>query len=478
MAARIFGHEPFPAMSETAVRLMLRVPYIMVLFYSIQFYVTKLVPTLAINGVSCWINLEFWNQLTRDQKLTAVAHEIGHKMLLHPTRRGSRDKVLWNMAGDYVINLMLVESGFAPLANLTIDGKPWSWLYDEQYRGMTTEQVYDLLLQQLDEEEEKERGKEPGEEEGESEGEEPGENGADDGTGEGDGDDTAGSGADDPDDGGDQGTGAADDEAAGTAEEEASGQCGAGGQSNARQKMEDRLGPMKDLLDFGTDPNGDSTEEEESPKDFEERMKQELNAAEAVAKMQGKLPGWMKRVMDNANHQKVPWPEIVEQFLKSMVVADYSWRRWSRREYFKLGILTPDIYQPAMGGMVLLVDCSGSIDAKQLGQFSGHFRDILEQVKPACVTVVYFDTQPYEPYDRFERAEFEEDTSRLKPQGGGGTDFRWFAQFIEEMEEQPEVCMCLTDMYGSFGRETPVPMLWLCNSGVEEAPYGTIVNIA
>ena len=460
-AGRILGHEPFTAMSETAVRLMLRVPYIMVLYYSLTFYVTKKIPTLAVNGVAVWINLSFWTQLSRDQRLTAVAHEIGHKMLLHPTRRGARNAILWNIAGDYVINLMLVESGFVPLANLTIDGKPWSWLYDTKYAGMTTEQVYDMLLKEMDDEESKERGKQPGtpqpNEDDESDGDEDGED------------------SNSPADDGDEG-----EEAGGSS---AGSDSGLGGsKSKAQQRAEDRLGPMRDLLDFGTDPEGEPYEDPdrpgESPLEFEERMKRELRAAENEAKKQGNIPGWMQRVLTNAQHQKVPWPEVVEQYLKNMVQADYSWRRFSKREFIRLGILTPDMYEPAMGGLLLLTDCSGSIGASTLGMFGGHFRDILEQVRPKWVEVVYFDTMPYPPADRFERAEYNEDTSRLKAKGGGGTDFRWFAKYVEDMEEQPEVVMCLTDMFGTFGPETPVPMLWLSTSSVEKAPYGDIISIA
>jgi predicted metal-dependent peptidase len=479
-AGRILGYDKFEGTSETAVRLMLRVPYIMVLYYSLTFYTSKVISTLAVNGVACWINPSFWAQLSRDQRLTAIAHEIGHKMLLHPTRRGARDPILWNIAGDYVINLMLVESGFVPLANLIIDGMPWSWLYDIKYQGMTTEQVYDALLKEIDDEE--------GEEEGES-GDEEGEE-AGDGSGKGRGNPTRpgkGKGKGNPDDSADGES--ASDTSAGDDGEGSAGDTEDGGgngvrprRSRAMAKAEAKLGPMRDLLDFGTDPEGNRHEDpergSESAEEFEERMKQELNAAEAVAKMQGKVPGWMQRVLTNAQHQKVPWPEVLEQYLKSMVQADYSWRRFNKREYCKIGILTPDMYEPAMGGIVLFVDCSGSIGARDLGIFGGHFRDVLEQVRPKWVEVVYFDTQSYAPFDRFERAEFSEDTSRLKPKGGGGTSFEFFARHIEDMDEQPEVAMCFTDMYGPFGPEPSVPMIWLSNSSVEKAPHGAVIGIA
>jgi predicted metal-dependent peptidase len=207
-------------------------------------------------------------------------------------------------------------------------------------------------------------------------------------------------------------------------------------------------------------------------------MRKELREAEAVAKMQGKGPGWMERVMGNADHQRVPWYDVLEQYLKSMTKADYSWRRWSKREFTKAGILSPDLYQPAMGGMVVFVDCSGSVSGKELQVFSKHFRDIIEQVKPAWVQAVYWDEIPYPPYERFERCEFDEDTTRLKPSGGGGTDFTYFAKFIEdEVDEPPELVICLTDMCTTFGRAPEMPMIWLSSSSIDKAPYGEVIQI-
>lgn len=92
----------------------------------------------------------------------ALVHEVCHPMLLHLTRiyehglsgpnwtpkqdtRGrliSRDPALWNVAGDYIINCMLKNSGFTLWDKCLYDPK-----YDMQ-KGWTTEMVYNDLLQQ------------------------------------------------------------------------------------------------------------------------------------------------------------------------------------------------------------------------------------------------------------------------------------------------------------------------------------------
>jgi hypothetical protein len=149
-----FKYKPATCMSETAVRLMLRTHYMMHVYYAMTFVEVEEdnedVKTLATNGTTCWINPKFWRQLTKEQRLSAVAHEMGHRMCLHSSRRGDRDPEIWNIAGDHVINLMLQESKFAKLEGLTIDGKKWSWWCDAQYTGWTTEAVYDALVKEFE----------------------------------------------------------------------------------------------------------------------------------------------------------------------------------------------------------------------------------------------------------------------------------------------------------------------------------------
>lgn len=94
-------------------------------------------PTYATDGERLYFNPKLALAETWQEVITEIAHELGHIMLMHLTRRGARDPDVWNAAGDYVINDLLVLSGFTPLKD---------WLHDVKYRGMTTDQVYDLLL--------------------------------------------------------------------------------------------------------------------------------------------------------------------------------------------------------------------------------------------------------------------------------------------------------------------------------------------
>jgi len=432
----------FTGAAETAVRMMLHHPWMMVMYYSMTVYEDDQIPTLCTNGVSMWINPKFWNQLTRNQKVTAFAHEIGHKMLLHVARMGPRIMPIWNIAGDHVINLMLVESGFEPLSNMTIDGRPWTWFCDDKYKGMTTEHVYEALLQEYkDKEDEEGKGGQGGE-------------------GEGDGDgDPAGEG------------------------EESSAKVGRGqGRGKGRSSgeiAEDDLGASADVLEFGDLPEGVEDEGQakgdgETMEEFEQRVCKEVKQAEQMSKIAGNTPAWFSRVVGNAEKSKVKWYEILEEHLTTLHKADYSWHRWSKRGMVMTGTIMPDMYEPAMGGLEVYVDCSGSCWSA-LDTFNQHFKAMVEQLKPSFVRVKYFQTQVMTSLThRYERGEVEVE---LHPGGGGGTSFSWLAKDIEAEEEQPEAVIVLTDLYGDFGHEPEVPVFWVSVSECEQAPFGEVVNV-
>ncbi len=102
--------------------------------------------TGATNGVDLFIAPSFFLKLDPKMQVTLLAHETFHVALQHCIiGQQFTNKNKFNYAADYVINCFLVEAGFEPIKWLEADGTPNGWLYDPQYKGMTTKQVYDLL---------------------------------------------------------------------------------------------------------------------------------------------------------------------------------------------------------------------------------------------------------------------------------------------------------------------------------------------
>jgi predicted metal-dependent peptidase len=81
-------------------------------------------------------------RLTAEERRFVIAHEMLHAALRHGDRVAHRDRYLWNVACDYVINGWLVEMGV---------GSPPSigGLYDATLKGQSAEAIYDRLVTDL-----------------------------------------------------------------------------------------------------------------------------------------------------------------------------------------------------------------------------------------------------------------------------------------------------------------------------------------
>lgn len=94
------------------------------------------IPTAATNGKRIIYNPTFFMSLSELERVGVMLHEVLHVAFRHMERLDERDAKKWNVAADYVINLIVIAAGFL---------LPSGCLYDRQYEGMTTEEVYDLL---------------------------------------------------------------------------------------------------------------------------------------------------------------------------------------------------------------------------------------------------------------------------------------------------------------------------------------------
>lgn len=106
------------------------------LAFSLKYEWDDTMPTACTNGVYMKLNPEWFMALTQPQQIGLILHETMHTVYMHMLRRGHRDHRRYNIAGDHVINLMLLERRF----QLPPDG-----YHDPAFKGMTTEAVYDLL---------------------------------------------------------------------------------------------------------------------------------------------------------------------------------------------------------------------------------------------------------------------------------------------------------------------------------------------
>ena len=97
-------------------------------------------PTAATDGRRFYYNSEFVNKMPLKQVEFLVGHEVLHAVYDHMGRRGDRDPKVWNIADDFCVNSDLIDQKIGD--KITVCGM----LYDQKYRGMSAEEVYDHLM--------------------------------------------------------------------------------------------------------------------------------------------------------------------------------------------------------------------------------------------------------------------------------------------------------------------------------------------
>lgn len=110
-------------------------------------------PTACTNGRDEIYGREFIKRLDDKELTFVVMHETMHKAYRHLytwQKLNEKNSMITNMACDYVINLKLKD--LDPQENFMampkFDGKVIG-LVDEKYRGMDTKQIFDLLMQDM-----------------------------------------------------------------------------------------------------------------------------------------------------------------------------------------------------------------------------------------------------------------------------------------------------------------------------------------
>jgi predicted metal-dependent peptidase len=142
------------------------------------------------------------------------------------------------------------------------------------------------------------------------------------------------------------------------------------------------------------------------------------------------------------------------------------------RRHIWSGLYLPGVVREGTGEIAIAVDCSGSVNARQLRLFEAEIRSILEGQRPERVHVLYFDAEVHR-VDTYVAGEM----LHLEPVGGGGTDFGPCFDWLNEHGIRPQTMVFLTDLYGAFPESAPdYPVIW-ASTGGRQAPFGSVVPI-
>ena len=132
-------------LSKAKSKLILYHPFFASILCNLPMYEDNSIPTMATNGKLFKYNREFVDGMTPDEVEFVLCHEVGHCMFGHMFRRGQRNPKRWNMAGDYIINDLLVKENIGTM--------PSQGLFNPslvQAGGGCAEGVYNLIPESED----------------------------------------------------------------------------------------------------------------------------------------------------------------------------------------------------------------------------------------------------------------------------------------------------------------------------------------
>lgn len=221
-------------------------------------------------------------------------------------------------------------------------------------------------------------------------------------------------------------------------------------------------------LDEIMDPAGGTAKDASEQAQMEREWKVATIQAANAARMAGKLPAQLERLIGDLLKPQVNWVERLRNFISEVTKNDYNWTRPNKR--FN-DLYMPSLYDESVGEIAVVIDDSGSIGPKTLKAFGSEVKAIMEDVRPSITHLMYCDADVSAHYELA-----PDDTPVFKCHGGGGTDFAPPFEMLREKEILPKCLIYLTDLCGPHGPEPEYPVLWVCTTDMI-APWGETIHI-
>ena len=215
-------------------------------------------------------------------------------------------------------------------------------------------------------------------------------------------------------------------------------------------------------------------------------VKQFSEACEAISIREktigrGTLPLFAQRLLEKLRDPQVDWRTILNEFVQEEV-NDYSFSPPDRR-FQDSPFFLPDFNEMGRNGepvdILFMIDTSGSMSDKEITAAFSEVKGAIDQFDGKLKGWLgFFDAAIIEP----KPFESVDDVLKIKPAGGGGTDFQIIFEYVHQhMENKLPACIIiLTDGYAPFPQEhlaRDIPVLWLIDNSDVEPPWGKVARI-
>lgn len=405
-------------------RLLVKYPFFGSVVASSNFIAEKSVRTAETDGQNIYYNPDFIESVTNDQQTFIFAHEICHIAFDHIYRSEGKDKKLWNIATDAVINAFLKQDKL-PMVEGGVD-IPEAINFD-------AEEMYKKLLSEKNQQSNQSQNGNSQKQEGNQS--------------------NGGSSKTSNKEEKQQDVGH-DTHSMWTKAVEKKHQEGQNHHDEKRNKEQEnkKNEEIKKLTKLG--------ERETFKQNKIERKKQLEDLRKALASQShgcGNTTNGEIRNITNIGISKplIDWRKLLKQAVK----YDIDWSYQNAE--IENGVITAHLEEIPRPETEIVLDTSGSIDETLLRNFLRECKNILQTSK---VKVGCFDTKFY----GFTEIKNVSDIDNLPFYGGGGTDFE---VAVKAFTRRAENKIIFTDGYADMP-STPMDAIWIVFDGTEIKPLG------
>jgi predicted metal-dependent peptidase len=417
-------------LSDARTQLIMHFPFFGYLALNLSFWESEQAGGYGTAAVTpdgrMFYNPEFFRSMDLVSVMNVLCHELMHIVQSCSARfPEAGNHQLWNIAADYVVNSIIVESKM-PI------GKVMDEIFPEKLRtyakGKSTEEIYlDLMKKQAPKggKDKKQQGK---------------------GQGNGPCDGSCQQGGNQPGDG--------------------DGQCQGGhGNGDPSPDFGDKGGHEDNNLGCPSGSHSDEKMSNRQKRDWQQKVIGAAQAAEGRGKARGDLPGFIQEFLATLNKPTITWKDHLRSAAQSAFKGRYSWNKPARRSA-AMGVRFQS-RKPTPKGAVVMLDTSGSISERELNQFLSECAGILKTSGAPWIHIYFHDTECY--YDEH----FNKRTLKRVNIRPGGTSHHHVFEKVHQDKEDVGMIVAFTDMMSSFpDHQPPCPVIWGVPSADFNRDYG------
>ena len=383
-------------------------------------------PTACTDGNNIYFDIDFLSQLTNDERIFVIAHEVWHNVLCHFLRDEGRDRQLFNIATDIEVNELLASEGMSvPKAACRAQNYGFAV-------GHSAEEYYELLIkrQKANKQNQMSSSNQP--------------NGSASGSG-----------------------------------------CAANnGQFDrhiyvnddlkieaGEQDIDDKYGRVEYDAEFSPEADTHTIEKIRSAA---------IYAAQMIEKQHGTLSANIKKLINDMLEPKMPWRELLSQFISKCYGQKNVWSRPNRR------YIHSNTYLPSRDGdkidIIVGIDTSASVD-EHLSMFLGELNGLVKSFANYQITVIEADYKVKNCTVYNEENILDLENNKFNIHGGGGTELHSIFKYIEDNAIEADAIVMFTDgdnCTDFHEDEAPIiPTLWMLTpDGTDSCiHFGEVIKI-